>query len=106
MWAKTRGYCYYCGDSLNPWTNFAIDHIRSLARGGTNALPNLAPVCRACNSRKGDKHPEEFRLVLAKLQKGVQWSSRMRLLKAAEIAESYPARSFKFYFEIVGEYDQ
>jgi hypothetical protein len=64
------------------------------------------PVCRSCNSRKGKKHPEEFRRVLAKLQKGPLWDfQRMKLLRAAGVADPHPATGFKFYFEIVGIYE-
>ncbi len=51
------GYqCVYCQcpDDLT------IDHILAISKGGTNDPSNLQTLCRACNSRKGDR--EEVRL--------------------------------------------
>ncbi len=48
--------CAYCGqpsDYLTP------DHVVPLSRGGRNVLSNIVPACRACNSRKGMRTPEE-----------------------------------------------
>lgn len=39
--------CVYCGASAT-----GVDHLHPVSRGGTNGLYNLAPCCRACNSRK------------------------------------------------------
>ena len=38
----------------------AIDHVFSLKQGGTNWPANLRPICKACNSAKGSKHPLTF----------------------------------------------
>ena len=43
--------CSSCG-SLDDLT---IDHIKPLSRGGTNTLDNLTPLCRSCNSSKGNR---------------------------------------------------
>lgn len=32
------------------------DHVRPLAKGGTNAITNIQPLCQPCNSAKGPKH--------------------------------------------------
>lgn len=53
VWDMTHGACWYCGDILNPWGNFAIDHVEPLYRGGRNRIQNLVPCCHPCNSRKG-----------------------------------------------------
>lgn len=53
VWDRTDGHCWYCGLRLNPFTTFAVDHIMPVSQGGTNALINLIPACRSCNSRKG-----------------------------------------------------
>lgn len=44
------GLCLRCGA-----TDVSKDHIVPLARGGTNSLSNLQPLCRSCNSWKGTK---------------------------------------------------
>lgn len=47
------GICWIC--RAVPYQ--AIDHVKPLARGGSNWPSNLRPVCRECNSRKGAKWP-------------------------------------------------
>lgn len=42
--------CWMCG---GPAT--AVDHVKPIAKGGADILANLRPVCKPCNSSKGDK---------------------------------------------------
>lgn len=41
--------CQHCKNT----ENIVIDHIIPLAKGGTNNLKNLQPLCQSCNSKKG-----------------------------------------------------
>jgi 5-methylcytosine-specific restriction endonuclease McrA len=43
--------CVCCG-SEEPLT---IDHVKPLSKGGSNYIENIQPLCRSCNSSKGDK---------------------------------------------------
>lgn len=43
--------CAFCGTK----ENITIDHIIPLSKGGTNDVDNIQPLCRSCNSRKGNK---------------------------------------------------
>lgn len=49
------GCCWVCHIPYQ-----AIDHVVSLKFGGTNWPSNLRPICKACNSAKGSKHPAVF----------------------------------------------
>lgn len=62
IWRKSDGHCWYCGDELNPFTNFEVDHFLSLKNGGSNAYENLVPSCRQCNANKSHWHVEVFRI--------------------------------------------
>ena len=44
--------CACCGEK-KPLT---VDHVIPLSRGGSNAIENIQPLCRTCNSSKKDKH--------------------------------------------------
>lgn len=49
--------CLYCGSTDSKLT---MDHWMPVVRGGKTELGNLLPCCKSCNSRKGDKHPDEW----------------------------------------------
>lgn len=64
-------HCHYCGvqlvwsDGLSYQENgLSIDHITPQTEGGETELDNLVLACRKCNTRKGTKHYQEFRLAL------------------------------------------
>lgn len=44
--------CAYCHGSFN---RLERDHILPLSANGPNTKSNIAPACRSCNSKKGDK---------------------------------------------------
>lgn len=53
-----RHCCAYCRSDIRD--RFEVDHIVSLARGGSNARANLQMVCPSCNRRKRTKDPVDF----------------------------------------------
>lgn len=44
-----------CSPSLNHKVELEVDHIRPVARGGTNEAENLQTLCKDCNQGKKDK---------------------------------------------------
>lgn len=44
------GLCVYCNQPAN-----SIDHIESLARGGSGSVDNMVTSCKRCNSSKRNK---------------------------------------------------
>jgi len=48
---RLGGACVSCGRT----DDIQIDHILPVAKGGTNDIRNLQPLCRRCNVRKGAK---------------------------------------------------
>jgi 5-methylcytosine-specific restriction endonuclease McrA len=53
-----RNRCYWCGTRLG--TDYHIDHVIPLCRGGSNGRENIVISCASCNLRKNKKMPEEF----------------------------------------------
>ena len=49
--AQYGNVCLCCGSSA-PLT---VDHVIPLARGGTNTIDNIQPLCHACNTRKSTR---------------------------------------------------
>lgn len=52
--------CTYCGSHKN----LTVDHILPKSKGGLNSWENLITSCFSCNSRKGDRTPEQANLKL------------------------------------------
>lgn len=49
--SKCEGKCLCCKEKKP----LAADHVVPLARGGTNSIDNIQPLCKSCNSKKGTK---------------------------------------------------
>ncbi len=52
--------CLYCDSTKN----LTIDHIIPRSRGGESNWTNLGTACMRCNTRKGDRTPEEANMLL------------------------------------------
>lgn len=52
--------CLYCGSTKN----LTLDHLIPKSRGGGSSWTNLATACMRCNTKKGDRTPEEAGLSL------------------------------------------
>lgn len=55
IYKDQRGRCAYCRAKLNH--KFHVDHIKPLARGGTNWPRNLQVTCASCNHHKHAADP-------------------------------------------------
>lgn len=51
-WEYYGNKCWICRTDA-----VATDHVKPLTKGGAHMLCNLRPVCKTCNSRKGNKWP-------------------------------------------------
>jgi len=52
--------CLYCGSTKN----LTLDHLIPKSKGGSTSWTNLATACMRCNTKKGDRTPEEAGLTL------------------------------------------
>ncbi|RNI28002.1 HNH endonuclease [Rufibacter immobilis] len=57
---RDRNQCQYCGSTRN----LTLDHLLPRSRGGQSTWYNLITACSRCNSRKGDRTPEEVEMKL------------------------------------------
>ena len=54
VFARDRHRCQYCGRSAEN-----LDHVVPRSRGGDHTWENVVAACRGCNTRKGDRTPDE-----------------------------------------------
>lgn len=59
VWDRDKGMCGICGDPAD-FSNWHLDHIIPLSRGGTHTLENVQVSHVYCNLSKGNKLPEEM----------------------------------------------
>lgn len=60
VFRRDKFECAYCGSQKE----LTIDHVLPRSRGGKNSWTNLVTCCQKCNLKKGNKTPEEARMVL------------------------------------------
>ena len=54
VFARDRHRCQYCAASAEN-----LDHVVPRSRGGDHTWENVVAACRRCNTRKGDRTPDE-----------------------------------------------
>ena len=58
---KAYGKCSAsCGRRIH-FMNFEVGHNKALAKGGSNHISNLKPICRSCNQAMGTMSIEAFK---------------------------------------------
>jgi 5-methylcytosine-specific restriction endonuclease McrA len=60
VFRRDKFECVYCGSPKE----LTIDHVLPRSRGGKNSWTNLVTCCQKCNLKKGNKTPEEARMLL------------------------------------------
>ena len=58
LFLRDRHLCGYCGNTF-PDTELTVEHILPVSRGGRLSWTNVVTACRSCNTRKGNRTPEE-----------------------------------------------
>ena len=76
--------CQYCGSNRN----LTLDHLFPRSRGGKATWTNLVTACNRCNTRKGDRTPEEAGLNLKQIPKKPSLVAFLRL-HATQLEQSW-----------------
>ncbi|HUN91268.1 MAG TPA: HNH endonuclease [Burkholderiaceae bacterium] len=58
LFARDRNVCGYCGVNFAE-SELTVEHIVPVSRGGRHEWTNVVTACRSCNTRKGNRRPEE-----------------------------------------------
>lgn len=76
VFKRDKFTCQYCGKSA-PDVVLEVDHIKPVAKGGTNDIMNLITSCMECNRGKSDKELSDDSVV-KKQQRQIQELSERR----------------------------
>lgn len=61
MGNKAEGKCYCCKIRTIHITDFQVGHNKAVARGGSDNISNLRPICGPCNRGMGTMSIEKYR---------------------------------------------
>jgi 5-methylcytosine-specific restriction protein A len=69
-WKRKRfsGICHYCNNKFIP-NELTMDHAIPIARGGKTEKSNVVPCCKACNTKKKQLLPTEWKEYMSSLSK-------------------------------------
>ena len=56
---KAEGKCYVCWRTIHI-TDFEVGHNKAKAKGGSDRIDNLRPICRSCNLAMGTMSNRSF----------------------------------------------
>ena len=59
LYLRDRWTCQYCAEEFRT-QELTFDHVIPRSRGGKTNWENIVAACRCCNSRKGNKMPEDI----------------------------------------------
>lgn len=59
IYDRNHGRCAICGRYVS-FTDFTVDHIIPISKGGTNSMDNLQCACKTCNLIKQDILPDDL----------------------------------------------
>ena len=74
VFKRDKFACQYCGAGKS----LTLDHIIPRSKGGKTSWSNLVTACQPCNTRKGDRTPDQANL---KLQSKPQKPTYMMFLR-------------------------
>lgn len=63
LFVRDRNLCAYCGVVFHE-AELTVEHITPVSRGGQHLWTNVVTACRSCNTRKGNRRPEEAHMPL------------------------------------------
>jgi 5-methylcytosine-specific restriction endonuclease McrA len=63
LFVRDRHVCAYCGTHFVEG-ELTVEHIQPVSRGGRHDWTNVVTACRSCNTRKGNRRPEEANMPL------------------------------------------
>jgi 5-methylcytosine-specific restriction endonuclease McrA len=63
--ARDHYACQYCNEQPGK-AHLTIDHVLPRSRGGETRWENVVTACGPCNRRKGDRTPEEAKMLLCR----------------------------------------
>lgn len=78
--------CMYCGNKSND-TLLTRDHVIPISKGGKDRWSNVVTACRSCNTRKGNRKPEDAHMPLLAIPYIPNWAEYLALSNRKILAD-------------------
>lgn len=78
LFLRDAALCMYCGDEF-PRSRLTRDHVVPTSRGGRDIWENVVSACIACNSRKGNRTPQQAAMPLLAVPYRPSWVEHLIL---------------------------
>ena len=86
LFLRDAHICMYCG--AHPRDNkLTRDHVIPMSRGGRDRWSNVVTACRSCNTRKGNRSPEEAKMPLLAVPYVPNWAEYLALSNRKILAD-------------------
>jgi 5-methylcytosine-specific restriction endonuclease McrA len=86
LFLRDAHMCMYCGGQY-PETMLTRDHVIPMSRGGRDGWSNVVTSCRSCNTRKGNRSPEEAHMTLLAVPYVPNWAEYLALSNRRILAD-------------------
>jgi 5-methylcytosine-specific restriction endonuclease McrA len=99
---KAEGKCYVCKRTIHI-TDFDVGHNKAKAKGGTDNISNLRPICRSCNTSMGTTCIEAFKAKhFGKVKSRTKTAVGLDKVQTYLTKQGYAISSKKHGFALVG----
>ena len=78
LFARDQHLCLYCGRDC-PRPQLTRDHVVPLSKGGRDTWENVVSACFHCNSRKGNRTPQQANMPLLAIPYRPSWVEHLIL---------------------------
>ena len=94
IFARDQDTCQYCGQ-VHDRNDLNLDHVIPRDRGGPTSWENIVCSCIPCNTRKGNRLPNEARMQLIRMPKRPKWRPFVHIS-----ISNAPHESWKHFLDI------
>ena len=86
LFYRDANLCMYCGHEFHD-SELTRDHVTPISRGGRDKWSNVVTACRNCNTRKGDRTPEQAHMPLLAIPYVPNWAEYLALSNRKILAD-------------------
>ena len=86
LFRRDAHLCMYCGHHYHE-SELTRDHVTPMSRGGKDRWSNVVTACRNCNTRKGNRNPEQANMPLLAIPYVPNWAEYLALSNRKILAD-------------------